>query len=58
MFCGVSWYKLITLSNDAPKGVWVAQSVEPPTLGFSSGYDLTVMRLSPALGSVLGIEPT
>ena len=29
------------------KGTWVAQSVKRPTLDFSSGHDLTVMRLSP-----------
>ena len=37
-------------------GTWVAQSVKPPTLDFSSGHDLRVVRLSPTLGSVLGME--
>ena len=27
-----------------------------PTLGFGSGLDLRVVRLSPMLGSVLGVE--
>ena len=34
-------------------GTWVAQSVRCPTLDFSSGCDLTGVRLSPALGSTL-----
>ena len=32
-------------------GACVAQSVKCPILDFSSGLDLTVMRLSPSLGS-------
>ena len=35
---------------------WVAQSVKHLTLDFSSGRDLTVLRLSPALGSMMGME--
>ena len=38
-------------------GAWVAQLVKPPTLDFCSGHDLRVMRLSPAWGSMLGMEP-
>ena len=35
-------------------GAWVAQSVKCPALDFGSeGHDLTVVRLSPASGSVL-----
>jgi len=30
------------------RGTWVAQSVKHPTLDFSSGHDLRVMRSSPA----------
>ena len=37
---------------------WVAQLVEHPTVGFSSGYDLWIMRLSPMLCSVLSGEST
>ena len=37
-----------------PRGTWVAQSVECPTLG--SGLDLTVMSLSPVLGDVLDVQ--
>ena len=35
------------------EGAWVAKSVKPLTLDFSSGHDLRVMRL----GSALGMEP-
>ena len=34
----------------------MAQSVKHLTLGFSSGHDLRVMRLSPVSSSVLGME--
>ena len=35
----------------------LAQSVKCLSLDFGSGHDLRVMRLSPALGSVLRVEP-
>jgi len=35
----------------------VAQSVKHPTLDFSSGHDLGVVRSSPVLGFALGMEP-
>ena len=38
-------------------GAWVAQSVKRPTLDFGSGHDLIIVRLSPAVGSVLSVEP-
>ena len=38
-------------------GLWVAQSVERPTLGFGSGHDLRVMRSNPRSGFPLGVEP-
>ena len=38
-------------------GSWVTQSVKCPTLGFGSGHNLMVVRASPALGSMLGMEP-
>ena len=38
------------------RGTWVAQWVKLPTLDFSSGHDLRVVRLSPMLGSVLSAE--
>ena len=44
--------------KDASKGTWVAQSAKRPTLGFSSGCDLRVMRSSPELGSTLSWEST
>ena len=34
----------------------MAQSIELPTLDFSSGHDLGVVRLSPTSGSMLGLE--
>lgn len=38
------------------RGAWVIQLVKLLSLGFSSDCDLRVMRLSPALSSVLGME--
>ena len=38
-------------------GAWVAQSVKHPTLDTGSCYRLTVVGLSPALGSTLSMEP-
>ena len=38
--------------------MWVAQSVQCPTLDLSSGLDLRVASSSPALGSTLGMETT
>ena len=37
-------------------GIWVAQSVKHPTLDYGTGRVLTVVRLSPDLGSALGME--
>ena len=37
-------------------GTWVVQAVKCPTLGFNSGHDLRVMRLSPRLDSMLSME--
>ena len=36
------------------RGTWVAQSVKRPTLGFSSGHDLTVHEIEPRLGLCAG----
>ena len=36
---------------------WVAQLVKHPTLAFSSGYNLRVVRSSPTSGSALSVEP-
>ena len=38
-------------------GAWVAQSVKCPTLDFGSGHYLRILRSSPTLDSVLGVEP-
>ena len=35
---------------------WVAQLVKHPTVGFRSGHDLSFVRWSPALGSMLSKE--
>ena len=40
------------------RGAWLAQLVKHLSLDLSSGLDLRVMSLSPALGSTLGLEPT
>ena len=32
------------------RGAWVAQLVKCPTLGFSSGHDLSVHGLEPCIG--------
>ena len=49
---------IILFSNDflLLRCAWVAQSGKCLTLDFGSGHDLRVMRLSPALDSVLGVE--
>ena len=39
------------------RDAWVAQSVKPLALDFSSDRDLLVMRSSPESGSKLGVEP-
>ena len=35
------------------QGTWVVQLSKQPTLGFGSGHDFRVLRLSPMSGSVL-----
>ena len=47
---------LTVLKITKSQGAWVAQWVEHPTLGFGSGHDLRVMRLSPMSSSVLSEE--
>ena len=47
--------KQSSLKGEA-RGAWVAQSVKCPVLGFGSGHDLRIMRLSPTLGAVLSTE--
>ena len=39
------------------QGAWVAELIGHPTLDFSSGYDLGVVRPSLKSHSVLGMEP-
>ena len=38
------------------RSAWVVQFVKHLTLGFGSGHDLGAMKLSPALGFVLGMK--
>ena len=38
-------------------GTWMAQSVRHLTLDLGSGLGLRVMSLSPALSSILSVEP-
>ena len=38
------------------RATWVAQLVKRLTLDFGSGHDLTIMRSSPTLGSVLTVR--
>ena len=38
------------------EGTWVTKLVKHLILGFGSGYDLRVVRLSPILGSTLSNE--
>ena len=40
------------------RGTWVAKSFEHPSLDFSLGHELRVMRSSPASGSMLWVETT
>ena len=45
-------------SKYTSRGTWVAQEVKPPTLDFSSGYDLTVHEFEPHVGLCTdGAEP-
>ena len=39
-------------------GIWVAQCIECLILNLSLGHDLKGLSSSPALGSMLGMEPT
>lgn len=39
-------------------GAWAAQQVKCPTVEFSSGHDLLVVRSSPKSGSALNMEPS
>lgn len=38
------------------RGAWVGQSVKRLTLGFGSGHELMVVRVSPTSGSGLSAE--
>ena len=38
-------------------GAWMAQSVKHLALDFGPGHDLRVVKLSPALGPVLKMDP-
>ena len=55
MLIRLLYFKNLSLLN-LSWGSWIAQSVKCGTVGFSSGHDLRVMRLSPACGSMLSTE--
>ena len=46
---GTRTYKSKNKSRTA-QDTWMAQSVKRPTLGFSSGHDLTVCEFEPLIG--------
>ena len=49
---------LTTLTSEVEfRSAWGAQSVEHPTLDFSSGHDARVVGSSPVPGSALSVEP-
>ena len=51
------YLQILFFKNGKLEDAWVAQSVKHPTLDFSSGHDLGVVRLSLMLGSLPGMEP-
>ena len=53
----VSTFLHYSLKNIKIWGAWVAQSVECPTLDFSSAHGFMVMGWSPMSGFVLNMEP-
>ena len=42
--------------KNSNRSAWVSKSVRHLTLGFSSGHDLRIVRLSPTLVAVLCVE--
>ena len=46
----------VTVKSLVPRALLVVQMVKSPTFDFSSGHDLSVMRLSPMSHSVLSEE--
>ena len=48
--CGKSLLASVLGRNDDSSGTWVAQSIECPPLGFSSGHDLAVREFEPRVG--------
>ena len=46
---------ILSIKGCAERGAWVAQWVKRLTLDFSSGHDLTVVRLNLMLDSVLTV---
>ena len=45
-----------TFTQKKKRGTHVAQTVKHPTLDFGLGYDLRVMKSSPASSCMLGME--
>lgn len=52
-----AWTNTDYLKTSEWYGAWVAQSAKHPTLGFSWGHELRVVRWILALGSTLSVEP-
>ena len=50
------WMPRISLKEAMHRGAWVAQQVERLTLGYGSGYDLSVVNSSPTSGSALTMQ--
>ena len=60
MVIWLGWVQLFPLMWSSEEEFWgarVVQSVKHPMLGFGSGCDLRIVRSSPMLGFVLGMEP-
>ena len=49
--------RFIRASKIKSRGAWVTQLVKCPTLDFSLGPDLTVVKLNPVSGSGPSVEP-
>ena len=50
----VSLSSSVHFTYEETGGAWVAPSIKPLTLGFSSGHDLTVCETEPCIGLCAG----
>ena len=52
------FFRNFSIKLDDARGTWVAQSVKPPILDFSSGHNLMVCGVEPHAGLCTGsVEP-